>query len=222
PARPPAIRSNCACSPATTTATTSSQASSASTSPGTRSTCRSDARVATHCRSGACAATREKLAAMAAPTVAAPTPLLQEAVVGVEEALVAEDVVPAAERQRRAEHRAVPGAGVELAVLAAGIHVRRQLAQQRLVEGAPGEAAVEPGGVHAAQRGAQAAGDHVPRQRPGVVAEQREHRRPAEAGAQRGAPQADVLEGEVAEGDVPDPGPAHAGPRQRAGEGARV
>src|SRR5690606_33521939 len=138
--------SNCACSPATTTATTSSQASSASTSPGTRSTCRSGARAATHCRSGACAATREKLAAMAAPTVAARAPLLQEQVVGVEEAVVAEDVFAAAQRQWGREHRAVPGAGVELAVLAAGVDAGGQLPQQNFVEGAPGEARVEPGG----------------------------------------------------------------------------
>src|SRR5690606_710523 len=145
------------------------------------------------CRSGAGAATGWRLAAMAAPTVAARAPLLQEAVVGIEEALVAEDVLPAAQGEWFGEHRAVPGAGVELAVLAAGVDARGQLPQQRFVEVAPGEAGVEPGSVHAAQRGAQPPGDHFPCHRRGVVAEQREHRGPAEARAQRGAPQADVL-----------------------------
>src|SRR5690606_39690728 len=63
--------------------------------------------------------------------------------VGIGEAVVAQDGVAALEGQRVREHRAVAHASVELAVLAAGVDTGRQVGQQVLVEVAPGEAGVQ-------------------------------------------------------------------------------
>src|SRR3546814_3760943 len=94
----------------------------------------------------------------------------------------------------------VGNAGVELAVLAAGVDTRRQVIEQRRVEVVAGEGCVQLLRVHAAQPGAQAFADHLARKLRGVGAEQGCHDVPAHARALRLAPGADVFQPQVAEG----------------------
>src|SRR5690606_6924738 len=128
PAPPQAIRWNCACSPATTTATTSSPASSATTSPTTHARCTPDRWLAASAR---------------------------QPEVGEGEAPVAQHGFTGHHVHRLPEHRAGMDKRVELAVLPARVAGGRQRVQQLVVERLAGEAGIELCGVDAAQPGLQ-------------------------------------------------------------------
>jgi hypothetical protein len=100
----------------------------------------------------------------------------------------------------------------------AGVATKRQVRQQGRIEFPAAEGRIELLGIHAAQRRAQAAVDHLPRELRGVAPEQRKHRRPAQPCTQRLAPRTHVVEEEIAECDLPAIRPTGARLRQRIGE----
>ena len=71
-------------------------------------------------------------------------------------------------------------AGVKLTPFPGGVDTPRQINEKFPIISASGETGVELGGIHAAQVRTQPAVDHLARERGGVVAEQREQRRPPE------------------------------------------
>ena len=100
------------------------------------------------------------------------------------------------------QHRTRRHEGVELALLAAGIGVRRQLGKQRVIEPAPGKRSGSCLRSTQARYVSTPAVDHLARQRRGRPAPEREHRRDAGAGELLLAVTPHVCEKQVAEDHV--------------------
>jgi hypothetical protein len=103
--------------------------------------------------------------------------------------------------------------GTEFTPLPARVHVGREGFEQDPVERASGKRAIELVGTDARDRGSKAAGDHFAGQAIGRLLPQRKHRFQTGSCEAFFAVTADILEEEIPEGDMGEPGGYGSGDR---------
>jgi len=108
---------------------------------------------------------------------------------------------PLTERHRRDEEGAVEGEGVELPILAAGVHRRRQLPKEGLIVDPAREGGWQGFRVHANHDAAMAPADEIPGQGGGVAAPQGENARQTYPLQHPFPIGTDIRQEEVTEGD---------------------
>ena len=128
-----------------------------------------------------------------------------QANVGKDESVALDDLA-AFDGYGVAEHGAVVDAGVELAVLAAGVDVGREVAEEIFVEVSSGEFAGEFFGIDADDAGFDSGCDHLVEEGSGVAAPDGKDRRERGVAEVVFAVATDVFEVEVSEGDGADAG----------------